>query len=74
MAHLLVRPSVGRMPTRLQCEAGPLTEFPVSVPKPTSAKLAATAAHRLHLQNCLMTRTPYQASGTGSERVLQEQL
>ena len=42
--YLLVSPKVGRMPTRLQCEAGPLTEFPVSVPKPTKARLAATAA------------------------------
>ena len=53
MTHLLVRPSVGRMPTRLQCEAGPRTEFPVSLPKPTSAKLAATAAHRLHTSEML---------------------
>ena len=45
-ADLLVRPRVGRMPTRLQCEAGPLTELPVSVPSPTRARLAATAARR----------------------------
>lgn len=70
MTHLLVRPSVGRMPTRLQCEAGPRTEFPVSVPKPTSAKLAATAAHRFYTSDML---TPHQGSGMGAERVLQEQ-
>lgn len=43
-AYLLVRPSVGRMPTSAVCEAGPLTELPVSVPRPTRAKLAATPA------------------------------
>lgn len=51
--HLLVRPKVGRMPTRLQWDAGPRTEFPVSVPIPTNARFAATAARRLYSQATL---------------------
>lgn len=40
----LVLPIVGRSPTRAQCDAGPLTESPVSVPSDASAKFADTAA------------------------------
>ena len=40
----LTSPIVGRTPTRSLCAEGPRIEFPVSVPSPTSAKLAATAA------------------------------
>ncbi|MBA7679584.1 hypothetical protein ES703_87883 [subsurface metagenome] len=40
----LVSPMVDLMPTRQQWEEGPRMEFPVSVPSPTTPKLAATAA------------------------------
>ena len=40
----LVSPIVERMPTRLVCDAGPRMELPVSVPRPTAPKFAATAA------------------------------
>ena len=45
-AHLLDRPSEGRNPTRPQCAAGPRTELPVSVPRPTMPRLADTPAVR----------------------------
>ena len=44
MPSRLVRPIVGRIPTRAQCEEGPRMELPVSVPKPAAPKEAATAA------------------------------
>jgi hypothetical protein len=40
----LVSPIVDRMPTSAWCADGPRIELPVSVPKPTSPRLAATAA------------------------------
>ena len=40
----LVSPIVERMPTSAWCDDGPRIELPVSVPSPTSPKLAATAA------------------------------
>src|SRR5208282_5892728 len=40
----LIRPRVGRMPTRLFAEDGDRIEFTVSEPVPTAAKLAAKAA------------------------------
>src|SRR5262249_56846934 len=40
----LVNPIVERMPTRLWCDDGPRIELPVSLPRPTAPKLAATAA------------------------------
>ena len=40
----LASPIVDRIPTRQLCEDGPLIELPVSVPRPTVPKLAATAA------------------------------
>ena len=40
----LVSPIVERMPTSAWCDDGPRMELPVSVPSPTSPKLAATAA------------------------------
>src|SRR6516225_1796353 len=44
MPARLVRPIVERMPARLVWEEGPRIELPVSVPRPTAPKLAATAA------------------------------
>ena len=44
MPARLVRPMVGRMPTRSLCDEGPRMELPVSVPRPDSPRLAATAA------------------------------
>ena len=44
MPARLVNPMVERMPTRLVCDDGPRMELPVSVPRPTAPKLAATAA------------------------------
>src|SRR5262249_54039982 len=44
MPSRLVSPMVERMPTRLVCDDGPRIELPVSVPRPTAPKLAATAA------------------------------
>ena len=41
------------MPTSAVWEAGPLTELPVSVPNPTSAKLAATPACDTSYQSLL---------------------
>ena len=38
----LVRPMVERIPTSARWEDGPLIEFPVSLPSPATAKLAAT--------------------------------
>src|SRR6266550_4228215 len=38
------KPTVGRKPTNALCAAGARTEPPVSVPKPTTPKLAATLA------------------------------
>ena len=40
----LTRPRVGRMPTRLLADAGERIDWPVSLPVPRRAKLAATAA------------------------------
>ena len=40
----LTSPFVGRIPTRLLAEDGERIEFTVSVPIPTTAKFAATAA------------------------------
>src|SRR5258706_189868 len=40
----LTNPRVGRMPTRLLAEAGERTDWPVSLPRPSTAKLAAIAA------------------------------
>src|SRR5262249_8242051 len=40
----LVNPMVDRMPTSAWCDDGPRIEFPVSLPNPTSPRLAATAA------------------------------
>src|SRR5579872_2550622 len=40
----LVRPIVGRMPTRLKNADGPRIELPVSVPRPTAPRLSETAA------------------------------
>ena len=40
----LVSPMVERMPTSDWCDDGPRIELPVSLPRPISPKLAATAA------------------------------
>ena len=40
----LVSPIVERMPTSDRCDEGPRIELPVSLPRPTAPKLAATAA------------------------------
>ena len=42
--HLLESPREALIPTLLVHPLGPLIEFPVSVPKPAIAKLAATPA------------------------------
>ena len=44
MPSRLVSPMVGRIPTKALCDEGPRIEFPVSVPKPTAPRFAATAA------------------------------
>ena len=40
----LVNPIVDRMPTSAWCDDGPRIELPVSLPRPTAPKFAATAA------------------------------
>ena len=40
----LVSPIVDRMPTSAWCDDGPRIELPVSLPRPTAPKLAATDA------------------------------
>src|SRR5438093_8932223 len=44
MPARLVRPMVERIPTRAWWDEGPRIELPVSLPRPTAPKLAATAA------------------------------
>ena len=42
--RLLISPRVGRTPTSEHAEAGDLTDCPVSLPTPSTPKLAAMAA------------------------------